>query len=270
MIGEANTETSVMLLGEAAGRGSSGLRREVEDYVYELLDDMDPSGKNSTRMREFLGPMTDGEFYRFMDRFLDDPDMQIPVAYEPYDNPVTLDFIHDVAKKRGVPIYEIVYRPYLNGDLDDPPGTVHPMMVLELPVKRLKQMAQSKNHVSTAASKRDPRTGLVTGEDRTARVTDVEAFSLLAQGQYHAAQEYYGPMADDSEAHYEMLRAIQRDGEVELRDLQNDPLNKVTLNTINTLMLGACIQSNFITDQGYILPITLRADEEKSSTIDRG
>ena len=40
-------------------------------------------------------------------------------------------------------------------------------------------------------------------------------------------------------SHFEMLRAIQRDGEVELRDLPNDPVNKVTLNTINVFMLGS-------------------------------
>ena len=144
------------------------------------------------------------------------------------------------------------------------------MMVLDVPVKRLKQMAYSKNHASTAAAKRDPRTGQVTGEDRTARVTDVEAFSLFVQGQYNAAQEFYGPMADDTEAHFEMLRAIQRDGEVELRDLPNDPVNKVTLNTINVFMLGSGLQTNFINEAGYVLPITLKGQEDKMAVVDRG
>ena len=246
------------------------VRTDLEKEIYELLDDMDPSGKNTTRMKDFLKPMSDKEFYKYMDEFFENPDKYFPVAYEPYNNPVTLNFIHDVAKKQNVPIYERVYRPYVNGNIDDPPGTVHPMMVLDVPVKRLKQMAESKNHTSTAANKRDPRTGQVTGEDRTARVTDVEAFSLLAQGAYNAAQEYYGPMADDTEAHYEMLRAIQRDGEVELSSLPNDPVNKVTLNTINTFMIGSGLESNFIDESGYLLPITLQGREDKISTIDRG
>lgn len=246
------------------------LRKEIEDYIYDLLDTMDPTGKNTERMRGFFKEKSDKEFYKFMDTFFENKDMNIPVAYAPYDNNVTMDFVHKVAKKRGIPIYEIVYRPYLNGDVDDPPGTVNPLMVLVVPVKRLKQTAQAKNHTSTAAAKRDPRTNQVTGEDRTARVTDVEAYSLLLGGQYNAAQEYYGPMADDTEAHYEMLRRIQRDGEVELRDLPNDVLNKVTLNTINAYMLGSCIQSNLIEESGYMLPITLKARESQATTIDRG
>ncbi len=246
------------------------LRKEIETDVFTLLDDMDPSGKNTKRMKDFLSKMSDKEFYAFFDEFFSNPDKLIPVGYEPYNNPVNLKFCHDVARKHGVPIYEYVYRPYVNGDKDNPPGTVHKIMVLDVPVKRLKQTATSKNHVSTASAKRDPRTNQVTSEDKTARVTDVEGYSLLASGQYYAAQECYGPMADDSAAHMEMLRRIQRDGEVELKDLPNDPLDKVTLNTINALLLGACIQTNMIEGSGLMLPITLQDREGRPTTIDRG
>lgn len=246
------------------------VRSELESDIYELMDDMDPTGKNTERMRNFLKAMDDRTFYKYMDEFFDNDKKLFPVGYEAYNNPVDMNFCHAVAKKQGVPIYERVYRPYLNGDTEDPPGTVQPIMVLDVPVKRLKQMAQSKNHVSTSANKRDPKTGQVTGEDRTARVTDVEAFSLLSMGQYHAAQEFYGPMGDDMEAHYEMMRLIQRDGEVELKDLPNDPLNKVTLNTINVFMLGSGLACNWVTSDGHMLPNTLRGNEARSSTIDRG
>lgn len=246
------------------------VRSELEKDIYELLDDMDPSGKNTERMRNFLKTMDDQKFYRYMDEFFNNDQKLFPVAYEAYENPVDMNFIHSVAKKHNVPIYERVYRPYLNGNVEDPPGTVHPIMVLDVPVKRLKQMAQSKNHASTAGDKRDPKTGQVTGEDRTARVTDVEGFSLLSMGQYNAAQEFYGPMADDSEAYYEMLRRIQRDGEVELHDLPNNPESKVALNTVNAFMLGSGLVANWINNDGYVLPITLKGQEDRSSTIDRG
>ncbi|MDE6040414.1 MAG: hypothetical protein K2F99_02450 [Muribaculaceae bacterium] len=248
---------------------ANALRAEITKEILDLCDDMDPTGKNTTRMRNFLSQKSDKEFMLFMDDFFSNPDKNIPIAYEAYNNPVTIGFIHQVAKKRKIPIYEIVYRPYVNGDVDDPPGTVNPIMVLVVPVKRLKQMAMAKNHTSTAAAKRDARTNQVTGEDRTARITDVEAYSLIVQGQYNAAQEYYGPMADDTEAHYEMLRRIQRDGEVELKDLPNDPLNKVTMNTINVYMLGSCIESNLIDRNGYLLPITLKGREVNKKAIDR-
>ena len=245
------------------------LRTDIEKRFYEITDAMDPSGKNTNRVKAFFKPMSDKQFYQHINDYFENPDKLFAIAYEPYNNPVSIKFVHDVARKFKVPIYEIVYMPYVDGNAEDPPGTVNPILVLDLPVKRLKQMGFLKNHASTSASKRDAKTGQVTGEDRTARVTDVEGYSLLAEGQYNFAQEAYGPMADDMEAHYEMLRIIQRDGEVELRDLPNDPTSKTTMNTINAYMIGSGLESNFIDESGYLLPITLKGREDKTSTIRR-
>jgi hypothetical protein len=130
-------------------------------------------------------------------------------------------------------------------------------------------MVVTKSHTSVTNTKRDAKTNQVTGSDKTARVTDVEAYSLLVQELYACAQESYGPMADDEAAFYEMEKRIQRDGEVSLEDLPNDPLSKVTTNTIEYYMLGSCIATNLIEETGYMLPITLKANEDRTSTIER-
>ena len=83
-------------------------RTELEKELYEFLDDMDPSGKNTQRMKAFLSPMEDKEFYKYMVGFLSNPDKYIQVGYEAFDNPVTVQFIEKVAKKHNVPLYEIV------------------------------------------------------------------------------------------------------------------------------------------------------------------
>lgn len=246
-------------------------RTELEKDILTFIDDMDPSGKNSQRMKNlFKSFKSDTEFYRYMKKFFNNDDMNFAIAYEPLDNPVNSDFIHNLSKKYKIPLYEIVYKPYLNNDIDNPPATVYKMLVMDYPVKRLKQMVFKKNHTSISANKRDAKTGQVTGSDKTARITDVETYSLLVQEQYNAAREYYGPMSDDTSASYEMARIIQRDGEVSLNDLPNDPLNKVTLNTINYFMLGAGLSTNLIERTGYVLPITLKNQEERTSTIKRG
>jgi len=235
------------------------------------MDDMDPSGKNTERMKKlFLSFKSDNEFYKYMKEFFTNEDKNFAIAYEPFDNPVNSDFIHKLFKKYNIPLYERVYKPYLNGDKENPPATVYPMMVLDYPIKRLKQMVFKKNHTSISTNIRDAKTGQVTGADKIARVTDVEAYSLLVQELYNVAKEYYGPMSDDSAATYEMMRLIQRDGEVSLADLSNDPLNKVTMNTINYFMLGSCLSSNLIERTGYVLPITLKSKEEEVSTIKKG
>ena len=243
-------------------------RTELEKDLYDWLDDMDPSGKNTTRMKNFLVKMSDKEFYQYFDKYFNDPDMFIGCAYEPMNNPVNVQFIESIAKKHNIKLYERVYKPFLTGDTNDPPGTVYDILVVDYPIKRLKQMVFKKSHTSVSNTKRDARTGQVTGDNKTARVTDAEAFSLIVQELYNCAEAYYGPMSDDTNAQYEMMRLIQRDGEVSLKDLPKDPTGKTTMNTINYYMLGSCISTNLIEQTGYVLPATMKEDEAK--VIDRG
>lgn len=246
------------------------LRTELQNEIYDFMDDMDPSGKNTERLKKFYTSFkSDKEFYKYMIQFFKDENKNFNVSYEPYNNPVEVAFIEKTAKKHDIPLYERVYRPYLNMDLENPPGTVYPLMVLDYPIKRLKQMVFKKNHSAVSPTKRNAEVGQVTGSDKTARITEPEAFSLIVQEQYNAAREYYGPSADDLSAKYEMLRRIQQDGEVSLDELPNDPLNKVTLNTINYYMLGSGISTNLINENGYLLPITLKGNEERETTIKR-
>lgn len=244
-------------------------RKALEAEIYELMDDLDPSGKNSERMKKMFTQMDDKKFYQYMNDFFNDPDKNFTVAYEPLDNPVNMTFIERIARKHGVPMYERVYKPYITGDLENPPMGVHPVLVVDFPIKRLKQMVMSKSHTSVSNNRRDSRTGQVTGADKTARVTDVEAFSMIAQELYACAEEAYGPMADDTGAMYEMMRLIQRDGEVSLRDLPKDTTNRVTMNTIEYYILGSGLTTNMIEQTGYMLPITMKSENDKTSTIQR-
>ena len=244
-------------------------RKEFEKELYEFLDDMDPSGKNTERMKSFLSPMSDKKFYQYMIEFLSNSEKYIQVGYEAFDNPVTTNFIERIAKKYDIPLYEYVAKPYINGDTKNPPCTVNEILVVDIPIKRLKQTVIAKSHGSITNSKRDPRTGQVTGSDKTARVTDVEAFSLIAQELYTVAQEEYGPLADDEAEMMAMLREIQQSGEFSLKDLPNDPINKTTMNTIFLFCLGSGISTNLIEESGYLLPITLQGREEKTRAIKR-
>lgn len=245
------------------------VRTELETELYEFIDACDPSGRNTERMRGLLKPMDDAAFYKFFDEFFENPNKNIQIGYEAFDNPVTIQFLEKIAKKYGISIYETIYKPYVTGDVMNPPASVHPVLVMDVPIKRLKQMVITKNHTSVTNTKKDAKTGQVTGSDKTARITDVECYSLIVQELYACAQESYGPMADDEAASFEMQRRIQRDGEVSLKDLPSDPLSKVTTNTIYYMMTGSCVTSNLIEETGYILPITLKDKETKSSTIER-
>ena len=245
------------------------LRQEIEKDIFQLLDDMDPSGENAKRMKEFFATMDDNSFYRYMEEFYSNDGKNYVVTYKQYDNPVNIPFIQKLCKKYGVSLYEYIYEPYLNEDTEDPPRSVHKIMVLDMPIKRLKQMVLTKNHNSVNPTKVDARTGQVTGHDKVARTTTPELYSLLVQNQYHAAKEQFGPLGDNAAANYEMIRRIQRDGEVELRDLPDDPLDKVALNTVGYYLYGSCLATNLLDGSGYVLPITQKTREERKRAINR-
>lgn len=245
------------------------LRNEIETAIYTMLDDADPSGSNTERMKTFLSEMNDKQFYTYFDRFYADQNMNYNVTYQLCDNPVTVEFVEKLCDKYKIPLYEYVYKPFLNGDTKDPPRTVHKILVIDIPNKRLKQMIMSKNHMSVNPTKVDAKTGQMTGHDRVGRVTTPELYSLIVQNQLNVAKEEYGPLADDPRAANEMIRLIQRDGEVSLKDLPDDPLDKVAMTTIAYYMLGAGLITNMLDESGYVLPITARGDEEDSSAIQR-
>lgn len=246
------------------------LRKEIEQEIYDMLDSADPSGANTERMRSFFSNMKDDrEFYRYFDRFYNNDDMNYVVTYKPYENPVTVRFIENLFDKYNLELYEYVYKPFLNEDVDDPPRTVHKHLVIDIPVKRLKQMIFTKNHTAINPTKVDPRSGQVSGHDKVARMTTPELYSMIVQNQFNSAKELYGPMADDTSAAYEMARIIQRDGEVELKDLPDDPINRTALTTIGYYMYGSCVATNLLDESGYVLPVTLKAKEDKTSTIKR-
>ena len=245
------------------------VRKDLEAELFSFLDDCDPSGKNTERLKSYLKPMSDKQFYEYFDEFFKNPDKYIQVGYEAYNNPVTVQFVEKLAKKHNVKLREIVYKPYITGDINNPPASVYPVLVMDVPIKRLKQMVAMKSHTSLTNAKRDAKTGQVTGHDKTARITEPEAYSLMVQECYACAQEAFGPMADDEAAYFEMQKRILRDGEVSLEDLPNDPINKVAMNTINAFIIGSGIVSNLIDESGYLLPITLKSQEENKNAIKR-
>ena len=40
------------------------LRKELESEIYTFMDDMDPSGKNTDRLKRMFTKMNDQQFYR--------------------------------------------------------------------------------------------------------------------------------------------------------------------------------------------------------------
>jgi hypothetical protein len=244
-------------------------RKEMEKYFFDLSDDMDPTGINRERYEDFFKGLSDDEFYKYMKNFIKDPNLNFKIMYPPMSNKSPrVKFFLNVAKKRGVEVYEYIFMPYLNKtkNKEDAPGTVNKMLVGFFPVKRLMQTVFSKNSSSTTITNRNLETGQVKDSDKSARISDVEVVSLLAQNQYATAIEYLNPRADDLHMMRQMHMDIANKGEVSIHDLDSDILNKTAVNSMNYFMLGGGLMTNLIDKNGLLLPLTLKEKEEVNNT----
>jgi len=93
-------------------------------------------------------------------------------------------------------------------------------------------------------------------EDKAARTSDMDNYSLQTIGATAALKEFLGARSDDMKAKNEMYSKINEEGFVMQSEITSDPKGKVALNTVNVLFLGAGIKTDLI-NKSLILPITV-------------
>lgn len=220
-----------------------------KDYLKDLetfLDFLDPSGENSDLYHKFFSVMTDEQFDQYMIKFFNDPKANLYLEIVEFERDLKIENLEKCAKKFGIPLFEKVAVPYITGDADNAPVTPEPVAVGYIHIKRMQQTLLKKNSGSIDIRKRDPRTGQVTNEDKNARNSDVESYSLVAIGAEAALREFMGPRADDQRAKNEMYNSISKNGYVTLASLSNDPENKVALNSIDVYFRMGGINTNLV------------------------
>jgi len=131
-------------------------------------------------------------------------------------------------------------------------------------VKRHQQIVSKKNALSSGIRRRNQKTGQVIGEAKAARLTDMDNYALQTLGADSALSELLGPRADDMRAKAKMYEKIRSQGFVSQKDLRSGPRDKVTLNTLNVMMLGAGIQTDLV-NSTLLLPITAEGEGRREA-----
>ena len=163
-----------------------------------------------------------------------------------YERDLTMENINACAEMMGVPLYERIALPYLTGDKENvlvsktkvPVGFIHE--------KRMPQTLMKKSAASIKIENRNPKTGQVVGEDKNARNSDSEVYSLATLGAMNALKEFMSARADDMKAKNEMYAAIAKNGYVSLEELSDDPKDKVALSTFDVYFLMQGLRTNMI------------------------
>ena len=232
-------------------------RAKMEDLIYKFFSAFDKSGTNTNYYKEFFGSMSDTKFDQYFKEFFNNQKAHIILNIVDYEHSIKMEDIERAAKVLKIPLFENVYTPHVTMDKDKVVCTKEPVPVGYLNIKRTQQTVSKKNGISTNIDQRSALTAQVTGADKNGRESDLENTMLASLGMENTLRELNGPRADDLTMKNQMLRDIALNGYARLEDLDDDPMNKTTLNTVNVFLLGMGLESDLVT-KGLMLKNTLK------------
>ena len=221
-------------------------RKVFMDYLDAILNTLDPSGANSKLYHEKFDKMSDNQFDSYIKRFFEDDKQNFYLEIVEYERDLTMENINTCAEMMGVPLYERIALPYLTGDKENVLVSKSEVPVGYIHEKRMPQTLMKKSAASIKIEKRNPKTGQVVGEDKNARNSDSEVYSLATLGAMSALKEFMSARADDMKAKNEMYAAIAKNGYVSLEELSDDPKDKVALSTFDVYFLMQVLRTNMV------------------------
>lgn len=231
---------------------SSAKRKEIEDLVYQVYDEVDHTHTNSDYYRNLFSSMTDNEFYNFLKRRLPFRFHQEAFKIEP-----TMTDAVNAFKVLNKPLIEKVNLRHVYTNKDDIPVQSQECLVIYIHLKRMKQILTGKTHIAINTDKRDMKTGLLTGHDKGGKETDREFESLAAFGLEYTMDEFARPRADALRAGAAMSNIIMDKGFVSDKDFTVDKDDSLAKNMLNVYLIGANIHSNLV-DVDYMTPHTAK------------
>lgn len=238
---------------------TSEKRAAMEDIIYRTFTALDKTGTNTNHYKHFFSNMTDSQFDKFFRELFRNDASYLILNTCDYEIDLRIEDIENAAKVLQIPLFEKVAFPHYTMDRDNVIVSKEAVPVGYCHVKRTQQTLAKKNGLSTSIDTRSSMTGQVTGADKNGRESDLENSMLISLGMTEVLKELNGPRADDLVMKQQMHTAINNKGFVSLDDMESDPANKTTLNTVDTYLLGMGLNSDLVT-RGLMLKKTL--DEE--------
>lgn len=240
-------------------------RKQAEKVLYDVMDALDPSGANTKKYKAMFANMSDTEFIKFMNDMWEDDTLNYTLDIVDFERDVDLATAEKAAKVLGIPLEEDVVIPFSNMDPDNPVMTRTKVLVMYIIFKRMQQMSQKKNSMSTHIAERSATTGQVSGDDKNGRTSDVENVSLIAIGATNVAREFNGFRADGLERKNAAYASIATNGYVNLEEIEATAgvADRTVLNTVDTFFLGMGLKTDLV-DEGLLLNSTAKNIKKRS------
>ena len=235
----------------------------VKEKIFKAFKIIDETGQNTEYYKKKFAKMSDQEFINFFKQ-----DFPLKFQTKIFEVDPKIHQVLNLLKFLKVPITEKVTMPFLYRNKDGEGVSTQPILIVYLPLKRMKQMVQKKVGYSTNISKRDYKTGLLIDTDKNGNSTDREFESLAIQEFDYALREVMYYRADSMKAKNEFYNSINTVGIVSQKDIGVENQDSIARNLISAYLLGSHIRSNLILEDDY-LPRTLQKKNSGQSGLKR-
>lgn len=238
-------------------------RKKCEERIYKYMKIVDKTGQNTEFYKKKFAAMNDKEFYEFFQQ-----DFPLKFQTKVFEIEPSMTDILNGLKFLGVPALERISMPFLYENKDGVPVSTLPVIVVYLPIRRMKQMVQKKTGYSVNISKRDYRTGLLIDTDKNGNSTDREFESLVVMGLDKTTRELATYRADSMQAKSAFYAEINALGQVSQQDVPVENEDSIARNLISAYLIGSHIHSNLIAQNSW-LPRTLKRKQAGQSGLKR-
>ena len=192
-------------------------RKQAEAIIYKGVDEIDPSGTNSTMYKELFKNMSDKDFNKMMDAIVNDEYGIFIIA--PNDHPdikLDIDRNKEILDRRGVKLFNRLI--VSEGDIEYSP--TQEFMIIDLPVRRMIQTVAKKSIVREDIKSRNALTGQVAGKSNSGAITAPEISTLKSIGAKNFLKEIASARGGDVQTSGLLHSKLFLNGSASLKDVK--------------------------------------------------
>lgn len=216
-------------------------RTEVENYVYKIMNSLDPSKHNYNLYKEMFAKMDDKMFNQWMCD-IRDKKTKLYVTVANMEIFLNINDVLDTAKLINLELEEQIK--VWDNALGRYYTTPYKYTILKVPVRRLKQYLLSKMSVPDSDKRINPSTGQVVKPDAAASVSMTEAQTLASKGFYQMLTEFLTVRGGNVEAYASYKAALENLGSVSLKELNLDNTTVRSVKVARAYMEAMHLENN--------------------------
>jgi hypothetical protein len=222
--------------------GMTPKRKKVQDRILQIVKTADPTGLNAQRYEKLFDRLDDKQFHHWMEELRVNKNNRKLTLFAPnLKNNLKVDNLLKAADALNlklferVRIYDAVSKRYFLTPVE--------YLILDLPVRRLKQSLEDKMSIPTSDRRTSQLTGQVIKPDASSSVSMVEQQIMVSKGLIKVATELGNIRGGNIEGYASFVSDIENTGTGNLSEV--DPSTRPrSADTVRSLFLAMHLDNN--------------------------